>query len=610
MNAKYYGLTLRQAQVLLCTAHKIYNYNFCKFADLLADTGVAHATLADHLAALQRRGYIQTPAGKDGLPRPPRNLYAPDDIYITDSGKQVAGEILISIEGSYNDCTSALFLKLKKDCEPKWIQKNLFGNKNTSFAKAFEELVERNPLEPVLTTIAMYNELDSQLNLIRDKKPEEYVELSRAKLNLEIRNGRLASIAVPVALRNRTKLSSIQQMLYDSWSWAGTVSSVSTKRYWSEATSMGLVQVVGNSVQSLKSNTIDTITWLAQKTHFTFINTIPTAPKCSLVVFRESYKLPTESDLLNPHKSNKPLEWLEFIYDNMADKSDYITAVGEAISIVKDRTNLVQDYEGSIVPTNVIRLISEEPELKTVFDKMLKDTTTVPAQLLRAISAKPSISLAELKADINKERKHDKADIENTVYELARKNLIHLASSRSGSKDSTKLFSFIHVPYLYSSRTKEVKEANALLKGMNPYLLQQIRELFSTETDGVAVVNTLRGLMDNKEIVFDDLGREYNRTFERKMFRFALDLEPFALIKPDQSAFVLNKENSELNNIIINSLMYSTIARNDALDVYSNAISGLVERDSVWCDEAIDQAQELTDALIHKNHDRLSLDII
>jgi hypothetical protein len=603
-------LTLRQSQILVSAAQKIHNYGSCKFSDLLGDTGVGHATLADHLKALQRDGYMTTPISEDGTQRLPRNLSAIDLLDVTPEGKILALNILNFLGLNYDVSAGAIFGRLKKEYQPKWVQQNLFGNKNTSFAKAFEELVEKNPLEPVLTTIAMYNELDSQLSLIRDRDAEEYVYLSRAKLNLEIRNGRLASIAIPVAIRNRTKLSSMKEMLYDSWSWAGIVSSVSTKRYWAEATSLGLVQVVGNSIQTLKYNTIDTISWLANKTNFTFINTIPTAPKCALVVFRESYRLPTEDDLLNPRNSDKNLEWLEHIYDNMGDKGDYIDAVYEAVDILRDRTNLIQDYEGSIVPTNVIRLISNEPELKTVFDKMLKDKHTVTAQLLRAISAKPSISIAELCTDINNKGKHNKDDIESAINELASKNLIHLASTRSGSKETTKLFSFIHVPYLYSAKAKEAKEANALLKGQNPYLLQQIKELFPSKTDGDAVVKALRDLMEEKEVIFDDLGREYDRTFERKMFRLALDLEPFAIIKEDQSGFILNQNKAGLNDIIINSLIYSTIARNDALDVYADAISGLVERDKSWKSDAIEQAKEFTEELISKNQKRLSLDLI
>jgi len=610
LTRKNLDLTLRQSQVLVFTARKFHNYGFVKFSDLLADTGVAHATLADHLAALQQDGYIQTPRDKDGNQRPPRNLSATDKIDITEEGKKVALRIVNSLNASYNEGAASIFAKLKKEYEPKWIQQNLFGNKITSFAKAFEELVERNPLEPVLTTISMYNELDSQLSLIRRKDLNEYIQLSRAKLNLEIRNGRLASIVIPVAIRNRTKLTSIKKMLNDSWSWAGTVSSVSTRRYWAEATSLGLVQVVGNSVESLKSNTIDTITWLAKKTHFTFINTIPTAPKCSLVLFRESFRLPTEADLLNPNESDKHLEWLQFIYDNMGDKSDYIDAVAEALYIIKDRTNLVQEYNGSIVPTTLIRLINSEPELKTVFDKMLKDKDTVTAQLLKAISAKPSISLAELKADINKERMHSKEDIDETISELASKNLIYTANSRSASKDTTKLFSFIHVPYLYSKRTHEAKEANALLRGMNPYLLQQVKELFSNERDSEAIVTTLRKLTMKEEICFDDLGREYDKTFERKIFRFALDLEPFVQFRKDQSGFALNEDKAGLNDIIINSLIYSTIARNDALDVYANAIAGLVERDTPWYNEAIDETKDLTAELISKNQKVLTPDIM
>jgi hypothetical protein len=602
-----FDLTLRQSQVLTLVAQKIKNFGYVEVYDLLGDTGVGHTTLADHLSALQRDGYIRIPDA-DGKERLARNLSSHDKIELTEIGRNFAQEIMNSVKASYKETASGVFEKLKKEYQPKWFQQNLFGTKNTSFAKAFEELVEKNPSEPVLTTISMYNELDSRLSLIRKNNLDEYIELSRAKLNLEIRNGRLASIAVPIVIRNRTKLSSIKKMLSDSWSWTGSVSSTSIRRYWDEARALGLIQVVGNSVQSLKSNAIDTIAWLAKKTHYTFINTIPTAPKCSLVLFRESFRLPTEADLFDPNKSDKHLEWLQFIYESMGDKSDYVDAVGEALEIIKDRTNLVQEYEGSIVPTTLIRKISSEPELKTVFDTMLKDRDTITSQILTAVAAKPSISIRELRADINREGRHNQEDFDETIFELASKNLIHLATSRSAERESTKLFSFIHVPYLYSSKAQEIKETNAVLRGMNPYLLQQVKELFSNEDDRRAILTTLQNLMKSKQVDFEDVNKEYGKTMERKMLRFALDLEPFALIKADYSGFTLNEEKVGLNNIIINSLIYSVMARNDALDIYANAIAGLVERDRSWHAEVAEESKDLTHELISKNQKDLTLD--
>ena len=606
---KNFELTLRQSQVLVLVAQKTRNFGIVKISDLLTDTGVAHATLADHLSALQRDGYIQTPADSNGKQRPPRNLSSKDRITLTKEGKKLAQEVMNGVRASYKEMPSRIFGKLKRHYEPKWYQQNLFGTKNTSFAKAFEELVERNPSEPVLTTISMYNELDSQLSLMRKFDPDEYVQLSRAKLNLEIRNGRLASITIPVAIRNRTKLSSVKKMLSDSWSWTGTVSSTSKRRYWDEAISLGLIQVVGNSVQSQKKSTIDTITWLAKKTHYTFINTIPTAPKCSLVLFRESFRLPTEADLFNPNKSDKPLEWLQFIWESMGDKSDYIEVVDDALSIVKDRTNLVQEYEGRIVPTTLIRKISSEPELKTVFETALKDKDTIISQLLTAISAKPAITLAELKADICRGRKHSKEDFEETISELAGKNLIHMATSRSAMRYSTKLFSFIHVPYLHSKKAHDAKEVNSVLRGMNPYLLQQVKELFSNEDDREAILETLKELMDSKQVNFEDVGREFGKTAERKMLRFAIDLEPFASIKEDYSGFVLVPDKAGLNNIIINSLIYSVMARNDALEVYADAIAGLVERDRSWYREVAEESKDFVGKLISKNQRDLDLNV-
>jgi hypothetical protein len=165
------------------------------------------------------------------------------------------------------------------------------------------------------------------------------------------------------------------------------------------------------------------------------------------------------------------------------------------------------------------------------------------------------------------------------------------------------------VPYLYSSKTQDIKEANAVLRGMNPYLLQQVKELFSDEDDRQAILATLQTLMKSKQVNFEDLGRDYGKTIERKMLRFALDLEPFALIKEDYSGFVLNEEKVGLNDIIINSLIYSVMARNDALDVYANAIAGLVEKDRSWYGEVAEESKDLTRELISKNQRDLMLDV-
>lgn len=608
MVTKKHGLTLRQSQALVSVYQRTLSLGNVKIADLLADMGVAHATLADHLSALQRRWYIQTPKDENGNQRPPRNLSSQDRITITEKGKRTAKTVMKAVDVSYKDyAPGAFFTRLKKSYEPKWFQLNLFGTKNSSFAKAFEELINKNPSEPVLTTIVMYTDLDSQLSLMRLRDKEEYVVLSRAKLNLEIRNGRLASIAIPTAIRNRTKLTSLKQLLRNSWSWTGAVSSTSKRRYWDEATSLGLIQIVGNSVQSLKPNTTDTINWLAKKTHFTFINTIPTAPKCALVLFREAFRLPSEEDLLDPRNADN-LEWLQFIWENMGDKSDYVEAVAEGLTILKDRTSLLQEFEGSIVPTTLIRKISSEPELALNFRTMLKEKNTKTSNILTAISAKPAISLAELRADLNKKAKNkfSKEDIEETIASLAGRNLVYLATSRSALKSSTKLFSFIHVPYILSKKTNDTKEANAVLRGMNPFLLQQIKDLFSNEEERTAVINTLQRLMEIKEINFEDIGREYGKTVERKMLRFVFDLDPFASIKDDYSGFVLNAQNAGLNNIVINSLIYSAIARNDALDVYTTAIENLVERYTQWHKDIAEESKILVNDLIEKNRKDLS----
>jgi hypothetical protein len=90
------------------------------------------------------------------------------------------------------------------------------------------------------------------------------------------------------------------------------------------------------------------------------------------------------------------------------------------------------------------------------------------------------------------------------------------------------------------------------------------------------------------------------------MLRFAVDLDPFVSIKEDYSGFVLNTHNVGLNNIIINSLIYSAIARNDALDVYTTAIKNLVERDAQWHNDIAEEPKILVNDLIEKNKKDLS----
>lgn len=565
--------------------------------------GVAFGTLANHLEALQKHYYIRTP--KDNRPH---NLSFLDEIALTNAGETVAQKIMQYIDASYaNSTPSTLFEKLReafKPKKPKGHQIDLFFQKTrtASFAKAFEKLVVQNPTEPVLTSIAMYTEFDSQLSLMKSTNNKKYKLLSTAKLNLEIRNGRLASIAIPTAIRGTTSLAELWRILANSWSWMGTVDSRSTKRYWQEAMSLGLLQVNGDLITSMKPTPVDTISWLASKTYFTFINAIPIAPKCSLVLFRESFKFPTEEDLMNPQNASMELPWLRSIWDDMVDRRDYIDTIKEGLRIVKDDANLLQTYAGRIIPTTVIRKINSIPDLRIRFKTIMEHSDTIIAKMLIAISSKPAISVYELYSDLNKKAKHKITmdDVWQTVSILVTSNLVHIANSRSVLKDSTRLFSFIHIPFL-ASKSANRDETNAILRSIKPYLLQLIKELFVEPEERDAIYNVFNDLMKKEHIDLDSVGKEYGKTMMNKLLVLGRSIEPFVRVNTDFRSLSLNQHNVGLNKILIDSLLYSTLTQNEALEVYSQTISTLVEKDQPWAEEVADEARYFVSDLIKQN---------
>ncbi len=605
MRFKKYGLTLRQIQALVSIAYRKKNLGIVKLTDLITDMGVSFSTLADHLDALKKLLYIETPENKNTY-----NLSFYDDLIITAKGEQLAGIIMKSINASFGDTPTLIFEKLKKLFNPTEVQMNLFNTptKTASFAKAFEQLVKDNPTEPVLTSIAMYTDLDSQLNLMRSTDLAKYKTLSTVKLNLEIRNGRLASIVIPTAIRQTTKYSELRQILGDSWCWMGTVGATSNKRYWQEAMSLGLLQVRGDSLTSMKPTTIDTISWLAQKTHYTFINTIPTAPKSSLVVFRESFLLPSEEDLMNPQAASIELPWLNSIRENMSNKTDYIDSIKEGLKIVKDYANIVREYEGKIIPTTIIRKVSSDPEMETSFKTILKqsDQNMITGKILLAITAKPAITMYDLHTILNSKntgRKIKIEDVEEIVSILVAKNLLQMSTSSSNIKQQTKLYSFIHLPF-FTPKMAGHKETNAIFRSMKPYLLQRISDIFVTLDEKQAAYKIFSNFMKTKEAYFEDLEGEFGKIIHNKILILVNDLKPFVLFKEDYSGFFLNEKKRALNEILINSLLYSMLTQTESyesLGIYSQAISDLIEKDTPWAKEVEEEARILVEDITNHN---------
>jgi DNA-binding MarR family transcriptional regulator len=601
---KKYDLTLRQAQALVSIAYRKNLFSVVRLSDLIGDMGVGFATLADHLEELHNQRYILTPQD-----RRPHNLRFSDEITLTEGGEIRANKIMEMIGASYKDDNpTVIFEKVKANFQPKTakgLQVDLWlrPTKTASFAKAFEKLFNNNRSEPVLTSIAMYTDLDTQLSLIHNVDKDMYQLLSMAKLNLEIRNGRLASIAIPTAIRGTTQFSELGKVLTDSWSWMGTVSSRSVGRYWQEAMSIGLLQLNGNLITSMKPTAVDTISWLASKTYFTFTNTIPVTPKCALVLFRESFNFPTREDLLNPQNASVDLPWLRSIWDDMADKRDYVATVEDGLKIVKDYANLLQDWNGRIVPKTIVRRINAIPDVKVRFESIMKQASEFKAaKILFAISARPGISMSELLTELNK-GKTDKFTIDELwqiIDILAKNNLIHLANNRFVTSDSTTLYSFIHMP-VFDSKMSGHAETNAVFKSMRPYFLQRIKELFVNEEEQQAIYHVFTGLMKDTFVDFEKVREEHGKTVSMKLLRLADSMEPFVRIDKDSLGFSLEKDTSGLNHILVDSLCYSMLTQNESLGMYNQVISDLIARDKPWATEIAAESKVIVEKLVQQN---------
>jgi hypothetical protein len=600
MIKKINGQTLRQAQTLIAIDYRSKNFGYVKLGNLITDMGVAFATLASHLNSLNKSGCIKIPKTNA------KNLNFDDKVELTIKGKHLADHFVKSINTDYKKTFTNIFSDLKKFYEPT-VQFTLENKTATSsFAKAFERLVNQNPSEPVLTSIAMYTDLDNILNLMRISDNETYKKISTSKLNLEIRNGRLASIAIPTAIRGNTKFSELRKILGDSWSWMGTVQSASKTRYWQEAMSLGLLQVRGDLLTSLKPTTVDTIAWLAQKTHYTFINTIPIAPKSSLVLFRESFTFPSEEDLFNPYNADNPLPWLSFIKENMAETSDYKDVIREGLMIVRDETNIIQDYEGRIVPRTIIRKVNSQPDLQRALSTIIKnsDSDLITGKILLAITAKPSISKFELFSDLKKNASTNNKisfnDLDETISVLVSNGLVHQTTSSLSSKENDKLYSFVHLPF-FSEKMTNNKETNSVISSMKPYLLQRVKELFEKPEESQAIYNIFNDLVNKKFIDFSTIASEYGNILERKIIVFAKYLEPFIIVKNDFSGFAINEQNKGLYDIMISSLQYSILTHNESMGMYNQAIADLVEKDKPIADEVSTEAKLLCKEIIKEN---------
>lgn len=573
-------LTFRQKQVLVSIYWRLENFGKCTSSDLVGDIGVSFRTLADHLSALMNslsdKDFVIVTSGKK-----PRNMSFHDEVMLTDSGRKNAEKILRENSTNLNDALPSIFDKIRMSFEKpgKFKQQTVYGyfvNKNSKFSEVFNRIVKENPVEPIVTALSMYTELDTMLDLLKKKDNREYQQISQVKLNIEIRCGRILSIAVPVALRGQIGNSELFDVLGGSWSWLKTVNPQSMRRYFQEATSIGLISSDGNSVKSMKASTTDALSWMAGKTALSFSNAIGVVPQVSLVTFKESFNFPTREEMLNPNNSDAELPWLQMVYDSI-DKSLYKAEVDKSLQLLVNKIGIIEEFEGRLIPRTILRKISNAKGVETAFRKILKraEEGNPIAKILLTITAKPGISSDDLYTDIKEGNDRlSKKDFEDTITQLANQGIIHI--SRPYYSESLRLYSFSHIPYLISDEKEFDNQANSVIKGMEPWLLSTLSEIFPKMDERQQVYNVFKNVLQKKEISFDDIEKEYGNKFGRKLLTI-VDKLPFIKIEKDYTYMALNK--TKMSELMMDVIQYSLLTGNKALGEYSQSISDIIIKD-------------------------------
>jgi hypothetical protein len=596
-NTIFKPLTWRQKQSLIALYWRNKNYGSATFSDVVGDTGVAFATLAGHLKALGTKGLLYCRTD-------PRNMSFNEKLEITDQGNHVAEKSLDQLNASINDTIGTIFTKLKTEYEDAPISPSTGYNLNnrSNFSKAYTNLIKnKNLTEPVITSIALYTELDSQLNLLRTSDNDTYLSLSKSKLNIEIRSGRLSSIAIPIMLRGQIPQHELMSILGNSWSWLNTVDHRSVTRYMNEATSLGVISERGGMITSPKPSATDAMSWLATKTGDTFLNTMNIAPKAALLAFREVFNYPTEEELLSPNITDN-LPWAREIFDNI-DKDVYRHYMNEAINILVEKANVVENVEGRLIPRTVMRSIKDGSGIKESFKTILKFSQTEKnssATILLSITANPGITIDELHRKIKPTLNIKIEDLEMGITNLANKGLIHIARSSISKGGSIKLFTFAHIPFI-EPQSKDVggfDEANAVFKGIEPWVLSSLKDFFPSNEEKKDLGVILSNLQKKKEIAFDDIDTEYSKNMSRKIGAWSYTLKPF--IQQDSSFSTISMSDTRISSMILDILQYSLLTTNDALGQYASAISSIVGRDRSFVKTLEDDAVLLKTELMNK----------
>ena len=609
MNERAPKITIRRAQVLLSVAMQLNVFHRAKFSSTLGDVGVAPSTLNTHFKNLEKLGLIKINGTSDNA-----------DIVLTDAGNAKSNELMLKLGFSYSDPYKSVYDKLNASIESRLFNKSKNRKSSTilsfldenyiqistslsGFSSGFNEIILNNPSEPVLTSMLLYSDLDGRFEIIRKENQEVYNKLSRSTLNLTTRNGRLASIVIPVIMRGSTAKNELTVALGNSWSWLGTVDSSSLARYWKQAEYLGLVQIHGNNITSLRPTTTDMLSWLSDKTAQTFLKAPGIIPRSSLVVYRESFKFPTKEDLLKPRLTDL-LEWLPEISAKMGS-GEYEKIINETLNIMVNQTQLISIFEDRYVPYTILRKINELPDEKELLQNILKPNNKENPiyKILLSVIAQPGITEDFLLDKINQnhptQKQLTKINFDNIINQLVNKGLIIIA--KSSPQYSCKLYSFIHFTY-FSSQNRalddEKANLNVTIRSMKPYYINLVTDLFNFDERRI-LYNLFNKLTQNNYLSIDETEHEYKAPFSRKLIAFCETLKPFLTPEPDRSGYKLEKEkNNQINKILIDSIQFSLYHQVEAYPLYDYAISTFLEKDLHLDKNFKEDIKSITDSFI------------
>jgi hypothetical protein len=414
---------------------------------------------------------------------------------------------------------------------------------------------------------------------------------------MQIRNGRIASIAIPISLRGSISQKDLEEILGNNWSWPGiTKGHSSGQRYMNEVLSLGIAQKQGNVFTCSNSTTTDTITWLSNKVNSAFQNTITPIPKVALLAFREMFKYPTEDDLLKPQKSDLDLDWLTSIREN-TDSNVYTNSIKNGIDLLSNQANIIESCEGRFVPRTVLRKIESIPEIDKKFKFLLNRANegNEAATILLTITAKPGITLTELDREISKKSRSQRNEVNITLDTLTRSGLIYPSHSKPASNE-IRYYAFTHIPYIMDKSSESLK-ANAIFKNLQPDMLTKINSMFPDLQEKKDLYEIINIINTKRSIDLEYIKENFGEIFKTKMILLSSSsINPFIrLDPPTYSSLVL--EGSRISEIILNVIQFSIRTNNQSIGIYSDTLSDMLMRDEKYYQKIGDGANELKNEL-------------